>query len=38
MNQVPEIKDIDAVQLTGPVRQALFSSTAEINHWERQAI
>ncbi len=34
MNNAPEIKDIDAALLTGLVRQALGSPTAEISHWE----
>jgi hypothetical protein len=34
MNNVPEIKDIDATMLTGLVRQALGSPTAEIRYWE----
>ncbi len=34
MSNVPEIKDIDAAMLTGLVRQALGSPTAEIIHWE----
>ena len=38
MNNNPEIKDIDAIVLIGPVRQLLRSSTAEISHWEHDPI
>lgn len=38
MNNPPEIKDIDAALLTGPVRQALGSPSAEISHWEHTPI
>ena len=38
MNEIPQIKDIDSAMLTGPVRQALGISTAEISEWEHQAI
>ena len=38
MNEVPEMKDIDSAALTGPVRQALGSTTAEIHHWEHHPI
>ena len=38
MNNVPEIRDIDAAMLTGLVRQALGSSTAEIRHWEHHLV
>ena len=38
MNDIPEIKDIDSVMLTDPVRQALSSKTAEIHHWEHHPI
>jgi Phosphotransferase enzyme family len=38
MNDVPEIKDIDARRLTNPVRQALRSTTAEIRDWEHHPI
>ncbi|HEU0294227.1 MAG TPA: hypothetical protein VFR47_15920 [Anaerolineales bacterium] len=34
----PEIKDIDTVQLTDLVREALRSPTAEITHWEHQLV
>ena len=38
MNDTPEIKDIDATILTGPVRQALDAPTAVIIQWERDPI
>jgi hypothetical protein len=38
MNDTPEIKDIDATMLTGPVRQVLDTPTAEIIQWERDLI
>lgn len=38
MNDAPEIKDIDAALLTGPVQQVLGSSTAEISQWEHHPI
>ena len=38
MNDKPEIKDIDSVMLTEPVRQSLGSETAEIHQWEHRAI
>jgi hypothetical protein len=38
MNHIPEIKDIDSATLTGLVRQALGSPTAEIHHWEHHPI
>jgi hypothetical protein len=38
MNGNPEIKDIDSTILTGPVRQALGSSTAQIQGWAHQPI
>ncbi|HEX9839101.1 MAG TPA: hypothetical protein VGA72_07135 [Anaerolineales bacterium] len=38
MNHVPEIKDIDTAMLTGPVRQALGSPSAEISHWEHSPV
>jgi hypothetical protein len=38
MNNVPEIKDIDAAVLTGLVRQALGSPTAQIRHWEHHPV
>lgn len=34
MNAVPAIEAIDTAMLTGPVRQALGSPSAEIRHWE----
>lgn len=38
MNNVLEIKDINAAMLTGLVRQALDSPTAEISHWEHHSV
>jgi hypothetical protein len=38
MNNAPEIKDIDAVMLTGLVRQALGSPTSEIRQWEHNPV
>ena len=38
MNDVHEIEKIDAGILTGPVRQALRSTTAQILHWEHHPI
>ena len=38
MNEIPEVKDIDSALLTDPVRQALGSSTAEIQSWEYHPI
>ncbi|HEX9388319.1 MAG TPA: phosphotransferase [Anaerolineales bacterium] len=38
MNDIPEIKEIDATMLTEPVRQALGSRSAEIRHWEHHPI
>ncbi|MCI0551675.1 MAG: aminoglycoside phosphotransferase family protein, partial [Anaerolineae bacterium] len=38
MNDLPEIKDINSVMLTEPVRQALGSASAEVRQWEHQAI
>jgi hypothetical protein len=38
MNDIPEIKDIDSAVLTEPVRQALDSPRAKIQHWEHQPI
>lgn len=38
MSTVPEIKEIDSAMLTGPVRAALDSQTADIRHWEYHAI
>ena len=38
MNEIPEIKDIDSTLLTGPVRQALGSSTAQIQAWAHHPI
>lgn len=38
MNNVPEIKDIDASILTSLVRKALGSPTAEISHWEHSPV
>jgi hypothetical protein len=38
MNEFPEIKDIDSAMLTGPVRQALGSSSAQIQQWEHHPI
>ena len=38
MNNIPELKDIDTAMLTGLVRQALDSPTAEISHWEHHPV
>jgi len=38
MDDIPEIKDIESAMLTGPVRQALGSRSAEIRHWEHHPI
>ena len=38
MTDIPEIKDIDSAKLTGPVRQALGSATADIQSWEYHPI
>jgi hypothetical protein len=38
MSTIPEIKEIDSAVLTEPVRQALDSRTAEIQHWECHSI
>lgn len=38
MDNAPEIRDINSAILTGPVRQALGRSTAEIQQWEHHPI
>jgi len=38
MDRVPEIKEIDTAMLTGFVRQALGSPTAEIDEWEHEPV
>ena len=38
MSTIPEIKEIDSAVLTEPVRRALDSRTAEIQHWECHSI
>src|SRR5215208_7390770 len=38
MNNAPEIKEIDSTALLGPVREALGSTTAEIQQWDHEAI
>lgn len=38
MNKVPDIRDIDAAELMGPVREALSSPTAAMRQWQHTAI